>query len=85
MVESSHFQNWARVIISEKLFDEIWVIPSDYPVNRLTFQSLGFNENIGCKLKVFSFPLGKRLNNIIFRLLDIVFGRKWRSVNADVF
>ena len=80
MVESSHFQNWARVIISEKLFDEIWVVPSDYPVNRLTFQSLGFNENMGCKLKVFSFPLGKRINNIIFRLLDIVLGRKWRSV-----
>jgi hypothetical protein len=80
MVESSHFQSWIRATISQKIFDYIWIIPSDYPVSRFTKKSLGLPKNIDCKLKVFNFPLGIKINHALFRLLDLTLGRRWRSV-----
>ena len=80
MVESSHFQSWIRATLSEKFFDQIWIVPSDYPVNGMTFQSLGFSKKLSCKLKIFHFPVGKKLNNLLFRFLDLTLGHKWRSV-----
>ena len=80
MIESSHFQSWIRATISQEIFDQIWIVPSDYPVNNLTQSSLRLADNIGCKLKVFRFPVGNRINNILYRLLDLALGRKWRSV-----
>jgi hypothetical protein len=80
MIESSHFQNWIRATISEKIFDQIWIVPSDYPVNTLTQSSLRLTKNIDCKLKVFRFPVGKKMNNVLFRLLDLALGRRWRSI-----
>ena len=80
MVESSHFQSWIRATISENIFDQIWIVPSDYPVNKLTKNSLGLTKSINCKLKIFCFPVSKKINNALFRLLDLALGRRWRSV-----
>jgi len=80
MVESSHFQSWIRATISEKIFDQIWIVPSDFPVHRLTKSSLGLPKKIDCQLKVFYFPMGGKVNNVLFRLLDLALGRRWRSV-----
>jgi glycosyltransferase involved in cell wall biosynthesis len=80
MVESSHLQSWIRATLREKFFDQIWIVPSDYPVNGMTFQSLGLSNKLNCKLKTFRFPVGKKLNNLIFRFLDLTLGRKWRSI-----
>ena len=80
MVESSHFQSWIRATISEKIFHQIWIVPSDYPVSELTKSSLGIPKNIDCQLKVFHFPMGKKTNNVLFRLFDLVLGRRWRSI-----
>jgi glycosyltransferase involved in cell wall biosynthesis len=79
MVESSHFQSWTRAIISEKFFDRIWIVPSDCQKNKLTIKSLGLNSINGCKIKVFQFPVGMRLNHLIFKILDLGLGQSWRS------
>jgi hypothetical protein len=80
MVESSHFQSWVRAVVSERIFDRIWIIPSDCQKNELTIRSLGFTQNFGCKLKVFHFPVGSRFNHLIFKVLDLGVGQSWRSV-----
>ena len=80
MVESSHFQNWLRAIIREDIFGRVWIIPSDYPRKRMTLESLEVVGLLECRLKVFHFPVEKRTNQIIFRGLDFLFGREWRSI-----
>lgn len=80
MIESSHFQKWLKATISTGLFNNVIVIPSDYPVNKLSFKSLGFEGKQKSKLIVFCIPIGKKLNNVVFRILDIVFGLSWRAL-----
>lgn len=80
MVESSHFQKWLKVTISTELFCNVIVIPSDYPVNKITFRSLGLEGEQKTKLNVFALPLGRRLNNFSFQVLDLVFGLRWRAL-----
>ena len=74
MIESSHFRKWLKATINTELFNNVIVIPSDYPVNKFSFKSLGLEGKQKSKLKVFRLPIGKRLNNIVFRILDLVFG-----------
>jgi glycosyltransferase involved in cell wall biosynthesis len=80
MVESSHFQNWLRAIIREDIFGQVWIIPSDYPRNKMTLKSLGIVESLECRLKVFQFPVDKKTNQMLFRGLDFLFGKEWRSI-----
>jgi glycosyltransferase involved in cell wall biosynthesis len=85
MVESSHLQKWIKTTISTELFDKIIVIPSDYPVNKLNFKSLGLMGKLKSKLTVFKLPVGKKLNNYIFRILDLIFGLNWRALILFIF
>jgi glycosyltransferase involved in cell wall biosynthesis len=85
MVESSHLQKWIKTTISTELFDKIIVIPSDYPVNKLNFKSLGLVGKLKSKLTVFKLPVGKKLNNYIFRILDLIFGLNWRALILFIF
>ena len=80
MIESSHFRKWLKATINTELFNNVIVIPSDYPVNKFSFKSLGLEGKQKSKLKVFRLPIGKRLNNIVFRILDLVFGLSWRAL-----
>ena len=79
MVESSHFQSWLRATIREQIFDQIWIIPSDYPRKKLTQKTLGLVEDFDCKLKTFHFPVDKKTNRMLFKGLDLVFGKEWRD------
>jgi glycosyltransferase involved in cell wall biosynthesis len=85
MVESSHLQKWIKATISAELFDKIVVIPSDYPVNKLNSKSLGLKNRLESKLIVFKLPIGKKLNNYTFRILDLIFGLSWRALILFVF
>ena len=80
MLESSHFQKWLKATISTELFRRIVIIPSDYPVNKLNAKSLGIKGKQRTKLTIFNLPISKKLNNYIFRVLDIVFGVNWRAL-----
>lgn len=80
MIESSHFQKWLKATISTELFNNVIVIPSDYPVNKLSYKGLGLEGRQKSKLKVFCLPIGNRLNNVVFRILDLVFGLSWRAL-----
>jgi len=80
MVESSHFQSWLRATIREQIFDQIWIIPSDYPRKKLTQKTLGLVEDFDCKLKIFHFPVNKKTNRLLFKGLDLVFGKEWRAI-----
>lgn len=85
MVESSHLQKWIKATLSTELFTKIVIIPSDYPVNKLNFKSLGLTGRLKSKLTVFRLPIGKKLNNYIFRILDLFFGLNWRAVILFIF
>jgi len=85
MVESSHLQKWIKTTISTKLFDKIIVIPSDYPVNKLNIKSLGLAGKPKSKLTVFKLPIGMKLNNYTFRVLDLIFGLNWRALILFIF
>ena len=80
MVESSHFQSWLKATLEERIFGQIWVVPSDYPVNKLNINSLKLSQDVRCKLKVFHFPVNSSINNWLFRGLDLLLGSQWRSV-----
>ena len=83
MVESSHFKSWLKVLIDQELFNSIWIIPSDYQVKKLN--KITLNSKSRTKLRVFNFPLGWKLNNLSFRVLDLIFGLKWRSIPLYLF
>jgi glycosyltransferase involved in cell wall biosynthesis len=85
MIESSHLQKWLKTTIITELFDKIIIIPSDYPVNKLNFKSLGLIGKPKSKLTVFKLPIGKKLNNYTFRVLDLIFGLNWRALILFIF
>ena len=80
MVESSHFQKWIKATISTELFSKVIVIPSDYPVNKINSNGLGLEGKQRSQLKVFKLPIGSKLNNFTFRILDLTFGLRWRAL-----
>ena len=80
MVESSHLHKWIKSTIHTEIFNRIVIIPSDYPVNKLTLKSLGTENIKKSKFIVFRLPIGMRLNNYVFRILDLIFGFKWRAL-----
>lgn len=80
MIESSHFQKWIKATISTELFSKVIVIPSDYPVNKINSSSLGLEGKQRIKLNVFKLPIGSKLNNFTFRILDLIFGLSWRAL-----
>ena len=80
MVESSHLHKWIKSTLHTEMFKRIIVIPSDYPVNKLNLRSLGLEKIQESKLIVFRLPIGMKLNNYVFRILDLIFGLKWRAL-----
>jgi glycosyltransferase involved in cell wall biosynthesis len=85
MIESPHLQKWIKTTIITELFDKIIVIPSDYPINKLNFKSLGVIGKPKSKLIVFKLPIGKKLNNYTFRVLDLIFSLNWRALILYIF
>jgi len=71
MRESSHLHRWIEGIADSGIAQKIWLFPSDYPSTR----SQEF------KMQVSEFPyigIG-RGSNYTFRILDLFFGKYWRS------
>jgi glycosyltransferase involved in cell wall biosynthesis len=85
MVESSHFQKWIKATISTELFSKVIVIPSDYPANKINSNGLGLEGKQRSQLKVFKLPIGSKLNNFTFRILDLIFGLNWRAFILFIF
>jgi glycosyltransferase involved in cell wall biosynthesis len=78
MLDSPHFQKWLKIVQQEFPARVLLVFPSDRP--RLFTSNFRDNkDNFFTNTKVFRlFPNGK-LNFILYYLLDLVFGTKWRS------
>jgi hypothetical protein len=80
MIESSHLQKWIQATISTKSFSKIIVLPSDYPLNKINLESFKLGKAQETKFIVFKLPVGKKLNNFIFQILDLIFGLNWRAL-----
>lgn len=71
MSESPHLHTWIEGIGASQVVNEIWLFPSDFPLKKYR------NRNI----MVHEFPyffFGKPLN-ILYRILDLLTSRLWRS------
>ena len=76
MVESPHFQDWVKNLNSLRLFNKIFIVPSDYPIN----SKQNLKVKMGSNVKIFTFPIGRKLNNVSLRVLDLFFSSKWRGI-----
>jgi glycosyltransferase involved in cell wall biosynthesis len=85
MIESSHLQKWIKATISTKSFSKIIVLPSDYPLNKINLESFRLGTKQKTKLIIFKLPVGKKLNNFIFQILDLIFGLNWRALVLFIF
>jgi glycosyltransferase involved in cell wall biosynthesis len=85
MIESSHLQKWIKATISTKSFSKIIVLPSDYPLNKINLESFRLGKKQKTKLIVFKLPVGKKLNNFTFQILDLIFGLNWRALVLFIF
>jgi glycosyltransferase involved in cell wall biosynthesis len=77
MLDSPHFQKWVNELQKQKIFDRIFLFPSDSPKNRFSNKYLKTQT----KIKRFHFKVGKLSNWAIFKTLDLLFGTKWRSLS----
>jgi len=77
MLDSPHFQKWVNELQKQKIFDRIFLFPSDSPKNKFSNKYLKTQT----KIKRFHFKVGKLSNWAIFKTLDLLFGTKWRSLS----
>jgi len=71
MSESPHLHSWIEGIADSEIAKEIWLFPSDFPVRR--------HKNSKIKVKEFPYFAFGTLMNVMFRFLDILTNRLWRS------
>jgi glycosyltransferase involved in cell wall biosynthesis len=76
MLDSPHFQKWVNELQEQELFDRIFLFPSDSPRSKFAHKYLKSKTNT----KRAHFKVGKFYNWVIFKILDLLFGTKWRSL-----
>jgi glycosyltransferase involved in cell wall biosynthesis len=76
MLDSPHFQKWVNELQQQKLFDDILLFPSDSPKVKFARNYTKSDTNI----RRMHFKVGKFTNWAIFKILDLLFGTKWRSL-----
>ena len=72
--ESIHFQRWLESLLKLEIFDEIISIPADSP--KLS-PSINFSAKTKIRWVFFRLPF---LTQYVYRILDRVTARKWRSL-----
>jgi len=77
MFDSPHFEKWVNELQKQKIFDRIFLFPSDSPKNKFSNNYLKNQTTI----KRFHFKVGKLSNWAIFKTLDLLCGTKWRSLS----
>ena len=78
MVDSPHFQKWLTAVQEEFPNKCILVFPSDRPrSNGFKIQKL--KQKKQGRLKIFKLFFNLQINFIVFYLLDLAFGLKWRA------
>jgi glycosyltransferase involved in cell wall biosynthesis len=71
MSESPHLHTWVEGIADSEITSKIWLFPSDLPLRKLK----------NSKIKIIQFPyliIGLP-TKLVFRILDVLTGRLWRS------
>lgn len=71
MSESPHLHNWIDGIADSRIVDEVWLFPSDLPLRRY--------KKSGIEVHKFPYFIHGFLSKLIFRVLDILTNRLWRS------
>jgi glycosyltransferase involved in cell wall biosynthesis len=76
MMDSTHFQKWVCQVAELKVFNAIWLFPSDCPKSKFsrTYQSTN------TRIYRFNFKLGSYAGWAVFKVLDLYFGMEWRSL-----
>jgi glycosyltransferase involved in cell wall biosynthesis len=71
MSESPHLHTWIEGIAASHTVSEIWLFPSDFPLKKY--------KNRDIKVHEFPYIFFGRLMNILYRVLDTLTSRLWRS------
>jgi glycosyltransferase involved in cell wall biosynthesis len=71
MSESPHLHTWIEGMAESHVVNELWLFPSDFPLKKYR------NENV--KVHQFPYLFFGKLTNVLFRVLDLMTNRLWRS------
>lgn len=71
MSESPHLQTWIQGIAQAGVVNNLWLFPSDLPKQRHDYSNINVRE--------FPYKNFGYLTKILFKVLDIVTNRHWRS------
>lgn len=71
MSESPHLHTWIEGIAASQVVDELWLFPSDFPMNK--------HKNKSVKVHEFPYLFFGKPMNVIYRILDLITSRLWRS------
>jgi glycosyltransferase involved in cell wall biosynthesis len=78
MVDSPHFQRWLKVVREEFPQKVILIFPSDRPrLNGMTVKRHHLEKL--SKAKMFKLHPNRRINFVLFYILDLIFDLKWRA------
>jgi glycosyltransferase involved in cell wall biosynthesis len=77
MLDSPHLQKWVNELQRQKIFDHIFLFPSDSPKCKFSNKYLKSQT----KIRRFHFKVGKLSNWAIFKTLDLLCGSNWRSLS----
>jgi glycosyltransferase involved in cell wall biosynthesis len=71
MSESPHLHTWIEGIAASQIVNEMWLFPSDFPLKKY--------KNSIIKVHEFPYVLFGRPMNVVYRVLDLLTSRLWRS------
>lgn len=71
MSESPHLYTWIEGIADSEITSKVWLFPSDLPLRKL--------KNSKIKISQFPYMIIGLPTKVIFKILDILSGRLWRS------
>jgi glycosyltransferase involved in cell wall biosynthesis len=71
MSESPHLHTWIEGIAASQVVDELWLFPSDFPMKK--------HKNKSVQVHEFPYLFFGKPTNVIYRILDLLTSRLWRS------
>ena len=71
MSESPHLHSWLEGLAKSGLVNDVWLFPSDYPYRKI--------QNSFINVREFPYHFIGKPSLIVFRVLDILTNRLWRS------